>query len=51
MVYGRAPPALLPYTPGEAHTEAVDTLLTNRDELLAEVRARLLQAQEYARRF
>jgi hypothetical protein len=40
VVYGRAPPALLPYTPGTAHTEAVDTLLTNRDEFLEEVRTR-----------
>jgi hypothetical protein len=31
--------------------EAVDTLLANRDEFLEEVRARLLQAQEHARRF
>jgi hypothetical protein len=51
VVYGRPPPDLLPYVPGQAHTEAVDTLLANRDEFLEEVRGRLLQAQEYARRF
>ena len=50
MVYGRPPPELLPYAPGQAQTDVVDALLANRDEFLAEVRARLLQAQEYARR-
>ena len=44
VVYGRPPPDLLPYVPGEARTEAVDTMLSNRDEFLDEVRARLLQA-------
>ena len=42
VVYGRPPPDLLPYVPGEARTEAVDTMLSNRDEFLDEVRARLL---------
>jgi len=51
VVYGRSPPDLLPYTPGQARTEAVDTLFANREEFLEEVRARLLQAQEHARRF
>jgi hypothetical protein len=36
--------------PGTTCTEAVDTLFANRDEFLAEVHARLLQAQEYARK-
>jgi len=51
VVYGRPPPDLLPYTSGHAHTEVVDALLTSRDEFLEEVRGRLLQAQQYARRF
>ena len=51
VVYGRPPPPLLPYGPGTARTEIVDSLLADRDEFLAEVRARLLQAQEHARRF
>jgi hypothetical protein len=50
VVYGREPPELLPHAPGRARTEAVDTLFADRDEFLAEVRSRLLQAQEYARR-
>ena len=51
VVYGRAPPELLPYSSGSARTDVVDALLSDRDEFLAEVRARLLQAQEHARRF
>jgi hypothetical protein len=51
VVYGRPPPDLLPYAQGHARTEAVDDLLGSRDEFLADVRARLLQAQEHARRF
>ena len=49
VVYGRPPPDLLPYTQGRADTTAVDAMLASRDEFLAEVRARLLQAQEHAR--
>ena len=44
VVYGRPPPLMLPYTPGMARTEAADALLRSRDEVLAEVRQRLLQA-------
>jgi len=50
VVYGRAPPVLLPYTTGTARTNTVDKLLTDRDMFLAEVHDRLLQAQEYAKR-
>jgi len=50
VVYGRPPPALLPYTAGSSRTDAIDALLQNRDDFLADVRARLLQAQEYAKR-
>jgi hypothetical protein len=44
VVYGRPPPPILPYTVGSAQTEAADALLRSRDEMLAEVRQRLLQA-------
>ena len=50
VVYGRPPPALLPYTAGTARTEIMDGHLRDRDEFLAEVRDRLLQAQEYAKK-
>ena len=42
---------MLPYTPGTAHTEAADALLRSRDEVLAEVRQRLLQAQQLSKRY
>ena len=51
VVYGRAPPSILPYKPGSASTEAADTLLRNRDEVLAEVRQCLLQAQQLAKKY
>jgi transposase InsO family protein len=51
VVYGRPPPPLLPYEPATARTTTVDTLLQERDEFLADVKDRLLQAQEYAKRF
>ena len=50
VVFGRPPPALLPYTEGSASTETVDTLLRDRDSFLQDVRERLLQAQVYAKR-
>ena len=50
VVYGRPPPAIVPYQQGAARTDTVDTMLADRDAFLDEVRARLLQAQEYARR-
>ena len=51
MVYGRPPPPILPYTPGTAKTEAADALLRSRDDILAEVRQRLLQAQQLSKRY
>jgi transposase InsO family protein len=51
VVYGRPPPPLLPYQPGSAVSKAVGDLLSDRDAFLAEVRERLLQAQEYAKRY
>ena len=41
---------MLPYERGTAATEDLDALLVRRDEYLAEVRDRLLQAQQYARK-
>jgi hypothetical protein len=40
---------MIPYPPGTAQLQAVDSMLADRDTFLAEVRTRLLQAQEYAR--
>jgi hypothetical protein len=51
VVYGREPPALLPYQPGTAHTQSVDDMVQARDIFLAEVRTRLQQAQQYAKRW
>ena len=51
VVYGRPPPAILPYRPGTARTEAADALLRSRDEMLAEVRQRLIQAQQLAKKY
>jgi hypothetical protein len=48
VVYGRPPPPLLPYKAGTASTEAVDDL-RQRDEFLADVRERLLQAQQISK--
>lgn len=50
VVYGRPPPSLLPYERGTAATEDLDAMLVRRDEYLAEVRDRLLQAQQYSRK-
>ena len=51
VVYGRPPPALLPYESATARTATVDGLLQDRDAFLADVRERLLQAQNYAKRY
>lgn len=47
LVYGRPPPSLRSYTPDEARLLAVDKVMTDRDEFLAEVRDRLEQAQQH----
>lgn len=49
-MYGREPPPLLSYTPGAARTTTVDALLQDRDSFLNDVKQRLLQAQEYAKK-
>lgn len=46
VVYGRAPPTLLQYQPGAARVQAVDVQLRSRDEFLAEIKERLLLAQD-----
>jgi len=51
VVYGRPPPAILPYSPGTARTETADTLLRTRDEMLAEAHQRLLQAQQLSKKY
>jgi len=51
VVYGRSLPAILLYRPGTARTEAADALLRSRDEMLAEVRQRLIQAQQLAKKY
>jgi hypothetical protein len=50
VVYGRPPPAILPYKPGTACTEAAAVLLRSRDEILGEVHQHLLQAQQLAKK-
>jgi hypothetical protein len=51
VVYGRDPPPVLTYQPGTTSNQTVDEMLSERDLFLSEVRDRLLQAQEHARRF
>jgi hypothetical protein len=51
VVYGRPPPHILPYTTGTAKTEAPDSLLRSRDEMLTEVRQCLLQAQQLSKKY
>jgi hypothetical protein len=51
VVYGRSPPPILPYKPGTARTKDADALLRSRDDMLAEVRQRLLQAQQLSKRY
>ena len=47
LVYGRSPPSICSYTPGDARLPAVDKAMRDRDEFLAEVRDRLEQAQQH----
>jgi hypothetical protein len=42
---------MLAYTPGTTRTEAADAMLRSRDEMLAKVRQRLLQAQQLAKKY
>lgn len=45
VVYGREPPAMIPFQQGSARVVAVDRQLKDRDTFLAEIRDRLLRAQ------
>jgi hypothetical protein len=45
VVYGRGPPSMRQFVPGEAVLPAVQTQMTSRDEFLAEIKERLEQAQ------
>jgi hypothetical protein len=51
VVYGRPSPPMLPYKPGTTRTETGDALLHSHDEILAEVRQRLLQAQQLSKKY
>jgi hypothetical protein len=51
VVYRRPPPPILPYTVGAAKTEEANALHRNRVEMLAEVRQRLLQAQQLSKKY
>jgi hypothetical protein len=45
VVYGRAPPEMIPFQAGSAKVVAVDRQLRDRDIFFAEIKDRLLQAQ------
>jgi len=47
VVYGRPPPSIRSYAPGDARLPVVDRAMTERDEFLAELRDRLEQAQQH----
>jgi hypothetical protein len=51
IVYGRDPPSIRSYEPGETRVAAMAKTLAERDELLADARARLEQAQDVYKRF
>jgi len=46
VVYGRAPPPIVPYEQGQSRVPAVDRQLKDRDTFLAEIKERLLHAQD-----
>ncbi|XP_055960653.1 transposon Tf2-1 polyprotein [Mercurialis annua] len=46
VVYGRPPPRLLSYCPGLSRLEAVDQELQTRDKMVADIKERLLRAQD-----
>jgi hypothetical protein len=45
ILYGFPPPLHIPYFPKDSTVEAVDQLLTQREEMLAQIRDNLLKAQ------
>ena len=46
LVYGREPPSIRSYEPGETRVAAVAKTMAERDEMLADARAQLEQAQD-----
>lgn len=50
LVYGRAPPSIRSYAPGEACLPAVEKAMRERDEFLSAARDRLEQAQQYQKK-
>lgn len=50
-MYGKPPPTLLSYVPSTTQIEAVDMELRSREQVLKELRERLLAAQERMKRF
>jgi hypothetical protein len=51
VVYGREPPSIYSYEPGESRVAAVAKSMAERDELLVDARACLEQAQTVYKRF
>jgi hypothetical protein len=51
VVYGRDPPSIRSYEPGETRVAAVAKTMAAREELLADVRYRLEQAQAVQKKF
>jgi len=51
VVYGRPPPSLTQYVPGESTVEAVAQDLINRDEALRQLKFHLLRAQDRMSKF
>ncbi|WVZ59186.1 hypothetical protein U9M48_009373 [Paspalum notatum var. saurae] len=51
VVYGRDPPSIRSYEPGETRVAAVAKTMAEREELLADVRYRLEQAQAVQKKF
>lgn len=45
LVYGRQPPSLLSYIPGTSKVQMVEDTLIQRDRVIAELRDRLMVAQ------
>lgn len=45
-VYGRPPPVLVPFLPGEIRVQALAEVLKERDDILAHLRAYLERAQQ-----
>lgn len=50
-LYGRIPPEVVDYCLGNSNVEAVDTLLQERDRLLAELKINLCATQERMKKY